>query len=453
MPPDNTPAGATARPPARAALFADRNFAWLITGSTLTMLGDQFSLLALPWLVLKMTGDTGALGLVLALVSVPRALFILVGGALVDRYSPKQVLMITKYINTLLLGMLAALVFTGGLALWMVYLLALGIGLSTAFSIPAGTSMMPNVVQPALLQAANGVSLGLRQLTMFLGPLMAGLLMALFGDGGHGGHGGNGVGAGPGGTAGLGNATGIGLAFAFDAASFLLSAFTLAQVRTLPRPPRPAAAAQAVLSSVAQGLVHFWRDVELRTCFLYWGAVALLIMGPVSIALPVLASSTPGLGAAALGVIVGAHGAGTLAGMVASGMLPRIRLGSLGITILAADLVIGLLFVPMGLITATWQGAGLMLCIGLLGGFMQVAVFTWIQQRVPQALIGRAMSLFMFIFMGVAPMSSAVAGWVMKGVTLGQLFAGCGAALVALAAVALVASPMRRVTDAKVRMN
>lgn len=442
MPPDNTLA-ADARPPSRAALFADRNFAWLITGSTLTMLGDQFSLLALPWLVLKMTGDTGALGLVLALVSVPRALFILVGGALVDRYSPKRVLMITKYVNTLLLGVLAALVFTGGLALWMVYLLALGIGLSTAFSIPAGTSMMPNVIKPALLQAANGVSLGLRQLTMFLGPLLAGLLIALFGDGG----------TGPGNATGLGNATGIGLAFAFDAASFLLSAFTLAQVRTLPRPARPAAAPQAMLSSVAQGLAHFWRDSELRTCFLYWGAVALLIMGPVSIALPVLASSTPGLGAAALGVIVGAHGAGTLAGMVASGMLPRVRVGSLGMTILVADAVIGLLFIPMGQITAVWQGAGLMLCIGLLGGFMQVSLFTWIQQRVPPALIGRAMSLFMFIFMGVAPMSSAVAGWAMKGVTLGELFAACGIVLVTLAAVALVASPMRRVTDAKVRTD
>lgn len=446
MPPDNT-LGAGTRPPSRAALFADRNFAWLIAGSTLTLLGDQFSLLALPWLVLKMTGDTGALGVVLALVSVPRALFILVGGALVDRYSPKRVLMITKYINTLLLGVLAALVFTGDLSLWMVYLLALGIGLSTAFSIPAGTSMMPNVVKPALLQAANGVSLGLRQLTMFLGPLLAGLMIALFGDGGAG------AGMGTGHAGGMGDATGIGLAFAFDAASFLLSAFTLAQVRTLPRPPGPAAAPQAVLSSVAQGLAHFWRDSELRTCFLYWGAVALLIMGPVSIALPVLASSTPGLGAAALGVIVGAHGAGTLAGMVASGVLPRVRVGSLGMTILAGDAVIGLLFIPMGQITAVWQGAGLMLCIGLLGGFMQVSLFTWIQQRVPPALIGRAMSLFMFIFMGVAPMSSAVTGWVMRGITLSQLFAACGATLVVLAAVALVASPMRSVTDAKVRMN
>ncbi|MBI2772828.1 MAG: MFS transporter [Burkholderiales bacterium] len=401
-------------------------------GGALSMLGDQFTLIALPWLVLKMTGDTLVLGAVLALVSVPRALFILVGGAMVDRYSPKRVLMLTKHINTVLLGLLAALVFTGTLTLPMVYVLALGIGLATAFSIPSGTAMMPHVVPPRMLPAANSVMLGMRQLSMFIGPLLAGALIALFGDGSQG----TGIHAG-----------GIGAAFAFDALSFVLSAWTLSRVTTLARPAAPAGPAPAVWASIAQGLAHFWRDVELRTCFLYWGAVALLIMGPIHIAIPVLAASHPALGAAALGTMLGAHGAGTLLGMALSGAFPRLRLASLGLTILLVDALIGLLFMPMGQITAAWQGAGLMLAIGVLGGFVQVAVFTWIQQRVPPALLGRAMSLFMFIFMGVAPMSAAATGWVLRGITLGQLFAGCGALLLGLVAVALLASQMRHVGD------
>jgi len=419
---------------ARAELFRDRNFRWLIGGGTLSLLGDQFTLIALPWLVLTMTGDTLVLGLVLALISVPRALFILVGGAIVDRYSPKQVLMLTKYVNTVLLGLLAALVFTGALTLPMVYVLALGIGLSTAFSIPSGTAMMPHVVRPGQLQAANSISLGLRQLSMFLGPLLAGLLIALFGDGAGGS---------------MANAKGIAIAFAFDAFSFALSAWTLAQVMTRDAAPRRGGAATAVWASIAEGLRHFWSDVELRTCFIYWAAIALLIMGPIHIALPVLASTQPGLGAAAFGIMVGAHGAGTLAGMIASGIKPNLRIGSLGTTILAFDIVIGLLFIPMGQIGAAWQGAMLMVAIGLLGGFMQVAVFTWIQRRVPPALLGRAMSLFMFIFMGLAPMSAAITGWIMRGVTLGQLFAASGGTLVVLAVLAFAGSQMRNVTDAQ----
>ena len=438
------PRAGTASDP-RGALLKNPNFRWMASGSFLSMLGDQFTLIALPWLVLQMTGDTLVLGTVLALISIPRALFILIGGALVDRHSPKRVLMITKYINLLLLATLAGLVLAGTLTLWMVYALSLGIGLATAFSIPAGTAMMPYVVVRSQLQAANGISLGLRQLTMFLGPLLAGLLIALFGAGD--------AAQGASEAPAHANATGIGLAFALDALSFALSAWTLSKVQTHPSALLPAAAPQAVLSSVAQGLAHFWRDSELRTCFLYWSAIALFIMGPIHIAIPVLASTTPQLGAAAFGMMLGAHGAGTLLGMVVSGMVPRLRIGSLGMTILALDAIIGALFMPMGLITAIWQGAVLMLVIGLLGGFMQVSVFTWIQQRVPPALLGRAMSLFMFIFMGLAPISAAVTGWVMKSITLPQLFAASGGTLLVVAALALVLTPLRRVTDAPVAVR
>lgn len=440
----------TSKPPAsgpgatRATLLRDGNFRWLISGGLLSMLGDQFTLIALPWWVLQMTGSTAVLGTVLALISVPRAVFILVGGAVVDRYSPKRVLMITKHINTVLLAALAAMVFSGQWLPWAAYALALGIGVSTAFSIPSATSMMPHVIAPAQLQAANGVMLGLRQLTLFVGPVLAGLLMVLGGDGAD-----VGVNAGTGGAAAKGTtATGVGLAFAFDAFSFALSAWTLSHVQMRGSARRPSDAPQAVLSSVAQGLLHFWRDRELRTCFVYWAAIALFIMGPVHIALPVLASTTPGLGAAALGIIVGAHGAGTLLGMVASGVRPGLRLGSLGLTLLAMDALVGLLFMPMGHIHAVWQGAALMLLIGLLGGFMHVAVFTWIQQRVPSALLGRAMSLFMFIFMGLAPISAAVTGWLMGGVSLRALFVGCGAALLTVVVVAWVFTPLRGVKDA-----
>ena len=407
------PADSALPPPLRH----DRNYRWFTGGAFISMLGDQF---------------TRVLGLVLALVGVPRAVFILVGGALVDRYSPKRVLMLTKHVNTALLGALAAMVFSGRLYLPLVCLLALGIGVASAFSIPSGISMLPHVVRAEQLAAANRVQLALRQLTMFLGPLLAGLLIALFGDGG--------------GT--LADATGIGLAFGFDALSFALSAWTLSRVTLRGGEQHKAPRASApVLASIAEGLRHAWRDPELRTCFAYWAAVAMLIMGPLHIALPVLASTQPGLGASALGLMAGAHGAGTLAGLIVSGAGLRLRLGTLGATMLAVDVVIGLLFVPMGRISAAWRGAALMFAIGLLGGFMQAAVFTWLQRRVPPALLGRAMSLFMFIFMGLVPIASAVTGWLMRSITLPQLFAGCGLALVVLAALAAVATPMRRVSD------
>lgn len=98
-----------------AALLKDRSFRWLLSGAAISMLGGQFTLIALPWLVLKMTGDPFVLGTVLALIGVPRALFILIGGALVNRFSPKKVLMLSKHVNTALLGLLGVLALLGDL--------------------------------------------------------------------------------------------------------------------------------------------------------------------------------------------------------------------------------------------------------------------------------------------------------------------------------------------------
>lgn len=426
--------------PARGELMRDRNFRWLLAGSLISMMGDQFSLIALPWLVLQMTGDTLVLGTVLALMSVPRALFILLGGALVDRHSPKRVLMLTKHANTLLLALLATLVLSGQLSLWMVYALSLAIGLATAFSIPAATSIMPHVVARELLPAANGVSMGLRQLSMFAGPLLAGVLIALFGDGGSSSSGGFSNG-------GAGDAHGIGIAFALDAFSFALSAWTLSKVRTGASEPRRDAPGQSVWTAVGNGLRYCWNDASLRTCFAYWSAVALFISGPVQVAVPVLAGEL-GQGAAAFGALAGAHGAGTLIGVIVTGMRPRMRIGSFGKTILLLDGVIGLLFIPLGLIGAAWQGMLLLFAIGLLGGFVQVTVYTWLQRHVMPAMLGRAMALFMFIFMGIAPMSSALTGWLLRSVTLVQLFACSGAALVLIVLIALGTSRMGKVADA-----
>lgn len=418
-------------PAARAALYRDPNFRWLMAGSAVSLLGDQFTLIALPWLVLRLTGDTVALGTVLALVGIPRAVFILVGGAVVDRFSPQRVLMLTKHVNTVLLGVLAMGVWQGALSLPAIYALSLALGVSSAFSIPSGTSILPHALPPAQLGAANGVMMGLRQLSFFLGPLLAGLLIALYGDGGGGPR----------------DARGIALAFGLDAFSFALSAWTLSRVKVRAM-PAPAAAHAPIWASVASGVQHVWRDAQLRTCYLYWGAVAVLVLGPLHIAIPVLAESRPQLGASALGLMLGAHGAGTLVGMVLSGLRPGLRIGTLGTSVLLVDIAIGLLFIPVGGITAAWQGAVLMALIGVLGGFMQVAVFTWVQRRVPQALLGRAMSLFMFIFMGLVPVASAGAGWVLKVVSLPQLFAGCGVLLVAAAVMAWVGTPIRQVSDA-----
>lgn len=435
----------------RAELMRNSNFRWLLGGGAISMLGDQLTLIALPWLVLRLTGSTLALGLVIALMSVPRAIFILIGGALVDRHSPKRVLMISKFANALLLGLLTLLVLNNRpelhlafgkllsltivlnarLTLYVIYGLALAIGLAQAFSIPAGSAILPQAIPPRHLHGANGMLMGLRQLAMLAGPLIAAGLIAVAGD-----------------SAGtLSDARGLALAFGIDCLSFLLSAWTLSKVTGLqagaPGPDRA-----SVLRSVAEGLAMVWHDMALRTCFLYWGTVSLFIGGAMQVALPVLASERLH-GAAALGVLMAAHGAGSLLGMLGATIGGArqflFRYASFGSIVLLVDALAGLILMPLGAVSATWQGATLLATVGLLSGFMQITVFTWIQQRVPVQMMGRTMSIFMFIFMGLAPLSAAVTGWLLTLLTLPQLFVGGGALLLVLSALTALLTPMRQI--------
>jgi MFS family permease len=329
----------------RSALLGNPNFKWLLRGGVISMLGDQLTMVALPWLVLKLTGDTMALGLVIALMSIPRAAFILIGGAVVDRYSPKRVLMLSKFANALLLALLAMLVLrqpetltlsllgqlklelvlTPHITLMLIYALAFGIGLAQAFGVPSATAIMPQAIPAEALQAANGMLMGLRQLSMLLGPMLAAVLLAWSAP--------DSAGSAQHSTALMGDARGLACAFALDSLSFLISAWTLSRVRNLQVAPAQHAAA-SVWRSIGDGLLMVWRDVPLRLCFIYWGTVSLFIGGAMQVALPVLANRVLD-GASAFGILLAANGAGTLLGMAGAALIgARLRSTSFGSMIL-----------------------------------------------------------------------------------------------------------------------
>jgi hypothetical protein len=202
-----------------------------------------------------------------------------------------------------------------------------------------------------------------------------------------------------------------------------------------------------VLRSIALGLGYLWRDYSLRTLCFYFAATTCLVGGPLQVALPVLADTRLSEGAAAFGSLMAAHGGGTLLGMAIAALRPRWRFGTLGLMILAIDATAGALILPLGWVSALWQGVLLLLPLGAVGGLMQVAIFTWMQRRVPAAMMGRAMSLFMFIFLGMAPISASVTGWAMRGLTPGEIFGSAGALLIAIVLVA-IANPRIRAIGA-----
>lgn len=412
-------------------LLRNRNFRLLWVGEAISLLGDQFYLIALPWLVLQLTGDALAVGAVLALAGVPRALFMLVGGALTDRFSPRMVMLASNLLRMVLVVLLSGLVLGGLIQLWMLYLLALAFGVIDAFFFPAQSAIVPRLVGKEQLQAANAIIQGTMQVSLFAGPVLAGTLIALLGNG-QGGQ----------------DVAGIGLAFAFDALTFLASAVTLWMVRD----GGPAGATgeareeESLLTAIAAGLRAVWKDPALRAFFLLIAVSNFLVNGPIIVGIPVLAGTRFAGGAAAFGIIMSAYGGGSLTGTLLAALLPRPPGRVMGVILGAIWSGLGLGVLALGLISTTPLAAVTAFAMGAANGYVVILFVTWLQRRTSEDMLGRMMSLLMLASVGLLPVSNVLTG-ALVSLNARALFVSAGGLMVILVFLSMLNPAVRAMEE------
>ena len=122
------------------------------------------------------------MGSVLAIEGIPRALFMLVGGAFTDRYTPRNVMLWSNFVRMLLVLLLALLIFTSMLELWMIFVMVLIFGIADAFFFPAQSAIVPRLIHKERLEPANALIQGTMQVSLFAGPVLAGIMIALLGS-------------------------------------------------------------------------------------------------------------------------------------------------------------------------------------------------------------------------------------------------------------------------------
>ena len=411
-------------------LRKSRNFRLLWVAGTLSAIGDQFDLVTFPWLVLIITGDPLAVGTIIAVGSVPTIFFMLVGGSLADRYSPRLIMQSANAIRVALSAGLAVVVLSGWAELWALYIFALLKGIADAFYYPAQTALLPQIVSRDLLRQSNAAIQTTVELSGFAGPLLAGALIALFGGTS------NPISTPDVSPAASSSTTGVGLAFVVVAVVFFASSIFLIWMRferrkqaVVDRPEQPVGRA-GVGVSIAQGLKFVRADKAMFTLFILIVGIELFVQGPAMVGIPVLANLHLPEGVLALGIISASFAGGSLLGAVLAGGLPapKRHLGPIFITLFALS---GLLLTPFGFLKVTWIVAGLVLLIGVLGGYANILFTTWLQLRTPRAMMGRVMSLLMVASIGLSPVSNAVSGALIK-LSLGWVFVGAGATMALL---------------------
>lgn len=399
--------------------FKNRDYTLLFTGQTVSHLGDQFHLIALPWLVLTLTHDPLQLGAVLAVAGIPRALLMLIGGVWADRHSPRLIMLVSDALRFVLTAVLAAAILTGHAQMWMVYVLAAAFGIVSGFFMPAAEATVPRLLSSDELEGGNAAMMGADQLASFVGPVLAGLLIAAFGAGAHVA------------SQQAASLLGIGMAFAVDALSFAVSGLALLFMRRI-----PAALANAdthPLHDVAEGLRYSWTSAHLRAMIIVVGVANFLMMGPMFVGLPVVAQGRLSGGAAAYGIIMAAAGIGSLLGMVGASAIPRPSNRVFGWLAVALFVGFGIAVGALGFVHATWIAAALMFATGLGNGYIAVIAMTALQRMTAETYLGRVMSLVMLAMVGLAPISQALSGAVIR-ISPAALFGGAGVGFMLLAA-------------------
>lgn len=395
-----------------------RDYRLLWIGQGISHLGDQFHLIALPWLVLTLTHDPFQLGLVLALAGIPRAAVMLIGGAFADRHSPRVIMLVSDALRFVIAAALAVSILTGTVQLWMVYALALSFGVVSGFFMPAAEASLPRLLKDEQLEGGNALMMGVAQLMSFVGPALAGTVIALFG-------------AAQVGADQAGGLRGIGVALAVDAASFVLSAAMLALMRSLPA----LGAGSHPFAAVAEGIRYTWSRPVFRWMLGLIAAVNFLVIGPLLVGVPVLAQTRFSQGAAAFGWLMAAYGLGSLAGMVVAGTARRPSSRLFSGLIIGLFAGFGVVIALLASITSVWVGVVLLVVLGVGDGYVAVTMMSVVQRVTPKTMLGRVMSLVMLAMLGLMPVSTALAGAIIKlGPT--ALFAGAGAGLLLVTAVA-----------------
>jgi MFS family permease len=158
-----------------------RNFRLYIIGQFISSTGTWMQSIGQAWLVLKLTNSGTALGFVIALQCLPILIIGPWGGVITDRFLKRNLLFITQSLAGILALILGILVLTNSVQIWMIYLLALGLGLVNAIDNPARQTFIPEMVDKENLM--NAVSLNSIQtnLSRVIGPAIAAVLIASFG--------------------------------------------------------------------------------------------------------------------------------------------------------------------------------------------------------------------------------------------------------------------------------
>jgi MFS family permease len=382
----------------------------LFWGVAATMLGQQMTLVAVPYQVYALTGSSLLVGVTSIVALVPLVVFGLLGGAIADAMDRRRLMLITSVGaagTSALLAVQALLPGGGNLA--VLWVLAACVSGFAAVNQPTRSAVIPALVGPEGVAAANALSMTVRQAGVVVGPLLAGVLI------------------------GVGN---LFLAYAVDAVGFVVAALLL---RGLPSLPPGLATGPLRLRSAVRGVGEgfaFLRTQPVLLMTFVVDIIAMLFAWPQAV-FPELSETRFADSPNSLGWLFAGISIGSLVMGLTSGWVTRVD--RQGAVVLGAIAVWGVAIIGFGLAPTLWLAV---LCLAVAGaGDMVSAVLrtSMLQLAAPEEMRGRMQGVFIVVVAGGPRLGDLRAGAIASaaGVSVAMVSGGV-IIVVAMAVVALL---------------
>src|SRR5947209_9813611 len=265
------------------------NYRLYCFGQMISLIGSYMQSIGQAWLVLELTHSGWQLGLVGALQALPVLLFSLFGGVFADRWPTRRVLLVTESAAMVQALLLWALIVTGTVQLWHLYVLALLLGLTYSLSKPASRSFVVEMVGREDLPNAIALNSSLSTLASIVGPGLGGIIIA---------------------------ARGVNTLFLLNALSFLPVLVALALIKShelyaQALPHRSLGERQNTWQSLREGMDYIWKTPTVLLVILVVGLV-LLFGSNYNVVLPLFATDVLHVGATGFGFLSAAIDVGSL---------------------------------------------------------------------------------------------------------------------------------------------
>lgn len=392
------------------SLFKNRNFSLFWFGEMASVIGDHISLIAFPWLVLQMTDSAAMTGLVFAVQGIPRALLMLAGGAVVDRTSPRLVILVTNGLRMLLVMSLAYMISQDNVEVSTVFIMAFAFGIADAFFYPASTSIIPSLVSRDDLQAGNAILQTTLHLGMTIGPVVAAFLIAGEISSMSQNSGGD--------LSGLSSyekdREGLARAFFVDGLTFAVSFLSLLFVKVRKFDEQSSETKSSLYSEVREAINWVQSIPAVRLGFIGMAFIHFFFMPMVFVGIPVWAKQRFIEGAYVYGLVTAAFGIGALLGAVATAYVKKPSDKNLVPLMFWSYVFSGSTLALIIFYDAYWWAMLLFFVSGIFEAFFYVHFTTWLQKITPEYLLGRVMSVLMLMSLGLVPIADAIMGFAIE---------------------------------------